>query len=101
MVLPTYNLGSRTFYQWSIFILALALQLPEIPFRAITMRITDSQREKLQDGQEDLQSLLHVVEAIFDQNAEDTSSADLAAIGKLSESILETQKNLKALRQSL
>jgi hypothetical protein len=65
------------------------------------VRVTDSQREKLQAAQEDLQSLMRLVENVFDQNAEDSNGEDLPAIGKLSESILETQKTLKALRQSL
>jgi hypothetical protein len=63
------------------------------------MRITNAERKRLQFAQEELSDLAHLVERIFDQNAEDSSNEDLNAIGHLSELILETSKHLKALRK--
>jgi hypothetical protein len=66
-----------------------------------TVRISDSQREQLQFSNDELEDLLGLVERIFDQNnQEGISSGGLQAIGQLSESILETQKHLKAFRRT-
>ena len=64
------------------------------------MRITDSEMECLEYGEEEMHSLMRLTERVFDENAEDGSNEDLNAIGHLSELILDTAKQLKAIRRS-
>jgi len=65
----------------------------------ITVRISDSQREQLEFATDELADLLRLLDRIFEQNARGISTTGLQAIGRLTESILETQKHLKAFRR--
>jgi hypothetical protein len=66
----------------------------------VRMRLTDSQREQLQFAGEELADLLRLVQQVFRQNARGIGSAGLNSIGRLTESIVETQKNLKQFRKT-
>jgi hypothetical protein len=63
------------------------------------VRITDSQKEALAWGTEELQNLQSIVERIFDQNIDHGSSEDLQAIGKLSELVAETAKAIRQINK--
>lgn len=60
------------------------------------MQISDSDRERLQFAGEELADLQRLVQ----QNQENISTARLNAIGRLTEAILETQKNLQQFRKT-
>lgn len=61
------------------------------------MRITDSQKERLRDAQEELRSLAHLIERILDRNP-DATGEELRGLGTVWELILETSKHLKMIR---
>ena len=66
--------------------------------KAIIMRITDSQQEKLEWASEDLAALAHLLERIISQNLTKEAAEQLIAISRLWESVLETSKQLTTIR---
>jgi hypothetical protein len=63
------------------------------------VRITDSQKEKLECAAEELQSLAHLLERMISQNLQEQDTGEeLIAVSRLWESVLEAQKQLKTIR---
>jgi hypothetical protein len=62
------------------------------------MRITDSQRERLQWGAEELRSLAHLLEEIISRNPS-SSGEELMAMNRLAQLVRETSSHLKAIQR--
>jgi hypothetical protein len=62
------------------------------------MRITESQREKLGWGAEELKSLGHLMEEIISRNPS-SSGEELMAMNRLGQLVQETSRQLKAIRR--
>ena len=67
----------------------------------VCVRITDSQKERIEWGAEEVKDLGHLVERIISQNLrEEDCGEQLIAMSRLWESLLEAQQQLKQFRRT-